>query len=74
MPVFEYTARNLKGDLVKDKIDLATREDVIAQLRTNPRGVVRVRRSRGGVPWGAGPRVPRGRVGWAPLVPSAKVP
>jgi len=23
MPVFEYTARNMKADLVRDKIDLA---------------------------------------------------
>ena len=27
MPVFEFTARNLKGDLVQDKIDLPTRDD-----------------------------------------------
>src|SRR6266568_8641814 len=33
MPVFEYTARNLKGDLVQDKIDLPSRDDVIAHLR-----------------------------------------
>ena len=30
MPVYEYTARNLKGDLVQDKIDLPSRDDVIA--------------------------------------------
>jgi len=33
MPVFQYTARTLKGDLVNDKIDLPTRDDVIAHLR-----------------------------------------
>src|ERR671937_2403117 len=48
MPVFEYTARNLKGDLVKDKIDLATRDDVIAHLRKNRMVVVQVREAKGG--------------------------
>src|SRR2546425_1096100 len=33
MPVFQYTARTLKGDLVNDKIDLPSRDDVIAHLR-----------------------------------------
>src|SRR5881227_3881774 len=33
MPLFQYTARTLKGDLVNDKIDLPTRDDVIAHLR-----------------------------------------
>ena len=47
MPVFEYTARNLKGDLVKDKIDLASRDDVIAHLRKNRMVVVQVRESKG---------------------------
>ena len=46
MPVFEYTARNLKGDLVKDKIDLATRDDVIAHLRKNRMVVVQVREAK----------------------------
>jgi type IV pilus assembly protein PilC len=46
MPVFEYTARNLKGDLVKDKIDLGTRDDVIAHLRKNKMIVVQVRESK----------------------------
>src|SRR4026209_91046 len=46
MPVYEYTARNLKGDLVKDKIDLATRDDVIAHLRKNRMVVVQVRESK----------------------------
>ncbi|HET9384994.1 MAG TPA: type II secretion system F family protein, partial [Gemmatimonadales bacterium] len=47
MPVFEYTARNLKGDLVKDKIDLASRDDVIAHLRKNRMVVVQVREAKG---------------------------
>src|SRR5256712_4072425 len=47
MPVFEYTARNLKGDLVKDKIDLAGRDDVIAHLRKNRMIVVQVREAKG---------------------------
>ena len=47
MPVFEYTARNLKGELVKDKVDLATRDDVIAHLRKNRMVVVQVRESKG---------------------------
>src|SRR2546427_301176 len=37
MPLFTYTARTLKGDLVNDKIDLPTRDDVIAHLRKNPK-------------------------------------
>jgi type IV pilus assembly protein PilC len=45
MPVFEYTARNLKGDLVQDKIDLPTRDDVIAHLRKNKMVVVQVRQA-----------------------------
>src|SRR5437899_12876852 len=47
MPVYEYTARNLKGELVKDKVDLATRDDVIAHLRKNRMVVVQVRESKG---------------------------
>ena len=43
MPTFEYTARNLKGDLVQDKIDLPSRDDVIAHLRKNRMVVVQVR-------------------------------
>src|SRR5213596_2704083 len=35
MTVFQYTARTLKGDLVNDKIDLPSRDDVIAHLRKN---------------------------------------
>src|SRR5213595_4354247 len=46
MPVFEYTARNLKGDLVQDKIDLPSRDDVIAHLRKNRMVVVQVRESK----------------------------
>src|SRR5439155_17707228 len=45
MPVYEYTARNLKGDLVQDKIDLPTRDDVIAHLRKNKMVVVQVRQA-----------------------------
>src|SRR5919109_1991158 len=48
MPVFEYTARNLKGELVTNKIDVATRDDVIAHLRKNRMVVVQVREAKGG--------------------------
>src|SRR5438094_2032399 len=47
MPVFEYTACNMKGDLVRDKIDLGTRDDVIAHLRKNRMIVVQVREAKG---------------------------
>src|SRR5438876_340020 len=47
MPVYEYTARNMKGDLVRDKIDLATRDDVIAHLRKNRMIGVQVREAKG---------------------------
>src|SRR6266481_6171496 len=47
MPVYEYTARNLKGDLVQDKIDLPSRDDVIAHLRKNRMVVVQVREAKG---------------------------
>src|SRR5690349_18130343 len=47
MPVFEYTARNMKGDLVRDKIDLGSRDDVIAHLRKNRMIVVQVREAKG---------------------------
>src|SRR6266540_152200 len=43
MPVFQYTARTLKGALVNDKIDLPTRDDVIAHLRKKRMVVVQVR-------------------------------
>src|SRR5213079_583710 len=43
MPVFQYTARTLKGDLVNDKVDLPSRDDVIAHLRKNRMVVVQVR-------------------------------
>src|SRR6266496_13885 len=43
MPVFQYTGRTLTGDLVNDKIDLPTRDDVIAHLRKNRLVVVQVR-------------------------------
>jgi type IV pilus assembly protein PilC len=45
MPLFQYTARTLKGELVNDKIDLATRDDVIAHLRKNRMVVVQVRQA-----------------------------
>lgn len=45
MPLFEYTARNLKGDLVKDQVDLPTRDDVVAHLRKNRLVVVQVRQA-----------------------------
>ncbi|MGH7606282.1 MAG: type II secretion system F family protein, partial [Gemmatimonadales bacterium] len=48
MPVYEYTARNLKGDLVRDKIDLGSRDDVIAHLRKNRMVVVQVREAKKG--------------------------
>src|SRR3989441_11492576 len=35
MPVFQYTARTLKGDLVNDKIDLPTRDDVVASRQVD---------------------------------------
>src|SRR5712692_8820255 len=43
MPVFQFTARTLKGELVNDKIDLPSRDDVIAHLRKNRMVVVQVR-------------------------------
>src|SRR5438876_9188328 len=43
MPLFQYTARTLKGDLVNDKIDLPTRGDGMAQLRKNRMVVVQGR-------------------------------
>jgi type IV pilus assembly protein PilC len=43
MPIFEYTARNLKGDLVKDSVDLPSKDDVVAHLRKNRLVVVQVR-------------------------------
>src|SRR3989449_276034 len=43
MPVFQYTARTLKGDLQSGEVDLPTRDDVIAHLRKNRMVVVQVR-------------------------------
>src|SRR6267143_3675280 len=48
MPVYEYTARTLKGDLVQDKIDLPSRDDVIAHLRKNRMVVVKVSEAKKG--------------------------
>jgi type IV pilus assembly protein PilC len=45
MPVFEYTARNLKGDLEKGQVDLPTKDDVVAHLRRNRLVVVQVRQA-----------------------------
>jgi type IV pilus assembly protein PilC len=45
MPVFEYTARNLKGDLEKGQVDLPTKDDVVAHLRKNRLVVVQVRQA-----------------------------
>src|SRR6185436_1461193 len=45
MPLFQYTARTLKGELVNDKIELASRDDVIAHLRKNRMVVVQVRQA-----------------------------
>src|SRR5437667_6681844 len=43
MPVFEYTARNVKGEIVQNKGEFATRDDVLAHLRKNRMVVVQVR-------------------------------
>jgi type IV pilus assembly protein PilC len=48
MPVFEYTARTLKGDLVTDKVDLPSKDDVVAHLRKNRMIVVQVREAKSG--------------------------
>ncbi len=53
MPVFEYTARNLKGDLEKGQVDLPGRDDVIAHLRKNRLVVVNVRQAPKSVSFGA---------------------
>src|SRR6185503_4954551 len=47
MPTFEYTARTLKGDLVTDKVDLPSKDDVVAHLRKNRMIVVQVREAKG---------------------------
>src|SRR3979409_1050667 len=43
MPVFQFTARTLKGELQQGQIDLPSRDDVIAHLRKNRMVVVQVR-------------------------------
>ncbi len=48
MPTFEYTARTLKGDLVTDKVDLPSKDDVVAHLRKNRMIVVQVREAKAG--------------------------
>ena len=45
MPVYEYTARNLKGDLEKGQVDLPSKDDVVAHLRKNRLVVVQVRQA-----------------------------
>lgn len=35
MPVFEYTARNVKGEIQKGQLDVASRDDVMAYLKKN---------------------------------------
>src|SRR5579859_292820 len=56
MPVFEYTARNLKGDLIRDKIDLPSKDDVVAHLRKNRMIVVQINQApkSGGFKFGGG--------------------
>src|SRR5438128_1094861 len=49
MPLFEYTARNLKGDLVKNQVDLPSKDDVVAHLRKNRLVLVQVRQAPQGV-------------------------
>ena len=53
MPVFEYTARNLKGGLEKGQVDLPGRDDVIAHLRKNRLVVVNVRAAPKAVSFGS---------------------
>ena len=43
MPVFQYTARTLKGELQSGEVDLPSRDDVISHLRKNRMVVVQVR-------------------------------
>ena len=45
MPVFNYTARTLTGELQSGSLDLATENDVIAQLRKNRMIVVKVQQA-----------------------------
>src|SRR2546422_2004947 len=42
MPVFQYTARTLKGDLQQGEVDLPARDDLSAHLRKNRMVVVQV--------------------------------
>ena len=48
MPVFEYTARNPKGEIVRNKVDAASRDDVLKLLRKDRLQVVRVEEAKGG--------------------------
>src|SRR5256884_2259793 len=58
MPLFQYTARTLKGDLVNDKVALPTRDDVTAHRRKTRMVVVQVgaapKEFRLNIKWGGG--------------------
>ncbi|HUL03162.1 MAG TPA: type II secretion system F family protein [Gemmatimonadales bacterium] len=45
MPVFQYTARTLKGELQQGEVDLPSKDDVVAHLRKNRMLVVQVRQA-----------------------------
>ena len=45
MPVFQYTARTLKGELQSGEVDLPSKDDVVAHLRKNRMLVVQVRQA-----------------------------
>ena len=45
MPVFNYTARTLTGELQSGSLDLATRDEVVAHLRKNRMIVVKVQQA-----------------------------
>ena len=52
MPVYEYTARNPKGEIVRNKVDAASRDDVLKLLRKDRLQVVRVEEAKGGAKGG----------------------
>src|SRR5574341_985611 len=56
MPLFEYTARTVQGELKRDQIEANSRDDVIAFLRKNRMVVVQVRDAPKSVKfsWGGG--------------------
>ena len=45
MPVFNYTARTLTGELQSGSIDLPSHDDVVAHLRKNRMIVVKVQQA-----------------------------